>query len=189
MPDLLLAEVLRLKALAYDTFLGLNAIEQTMLDMDDTVESEEHNLVLTRTPLMFDGNFEVNIPGEESLILTFCNNSNDTLHFTPEFSEPYVFGRLHDINGKKIEGILKVVLKNIDEEPFVALSTSTEKINFAHPTKEHGRVRLEQHHGMPLMPGGELEIRLFANTILDTANSKLTFEDLTLITGGINDVE
>ena len=39
------------------------------------------------------------------------------------------------------------------------------------------------------MPGGELEIRLFANTILDTANSKLTFEDLTLITGGINDVE
>ncbi len=189
MSDMLLAELLRLKALAYDTYIGLNAIEQTMLEIETLPKNDEPKLMMARTPLMFDGNFEVNNPGEESIVLTFNNKSNDTLHFTPEFSEPYVFGRLHDINGKRIEGILKVVLKNIDERPFVALSTSTEKINFAHPTKEHGRVRLEQPHGMPLMPGGVLEIMLYTNSILDTANSKLTFEDLTLITGGINDVE
>jgi hypothetical protein len=145
------------------------------------------DIVASVQPLMLDGVFEPNTPGEVSTILRMPNESTETIHFTPRSlgfdHDSYIFGRLLRANGKKIEGVFSVELVKTNEDSttrMTLLKSTTEKLNFSHPTKQAQRLIIEGDHCI-LEPGDAIEIKLESKHGFDAISSKLVFEDLIFV--------
>lgn len=144
-------------------------------------------IVASVQPLMLDGIFEPNTPGQVSTILRMPNESTETIHFTPRAigfeHESYIFGRLLNSDGKKLEGVFSVELvkQNDDGETRTTIiKSTTEKLNFSHPTKQAQRLHIEGEH-LVLEPGDMLEFKLESKQGFDAIASKLVFEDLIFV--------
>ena len=181
--------LLGLKSQILSMYQQLEALELYIANTNYVDEGYDETLISTTGPMMFDGVFNTNTIGENSLIYEHTNDTTTTIHFTNDISDsghgPYVFGRLLDINNKKIEGLIMVVIEHEEyDQPFMVLNISTEKLNYSHPGKTNGRIFLGLPDGIPLLPNGKLKIYLQTNEPLDTKTSKIVFEDLLFI-GGI----
>ena len=164
-------------------------MESSMMGLQENTENTP-SIIATVGPLMFDGIFKMNESDTESDILVMPNESATTIHFTPGHvgytDKPYVFGRLIDIDGKKLEGVFSVkVVKNDGSEAKI-IEASTEKLNFAHPTKPNQRVWIDNNDPICCEPSETLVISLKSRTALDTKQSKIVFEDLLFAEVDIN---
>lgn len=145
------------------------------------------DIIANVQPLMLDGIFELNTPGEVSTILRMPNESTETIHFTPRSlgfdHDSYIFGRLLNVDGKKLEGVFSVELvKNNDEVEIrtTVIKSTTEKLNYSHPTKQGQRLHIEGEH-LVFEPGDVLEFKLESKHGFDAIASKLVFEDLVFV--------
>jgi hypothetical protein len=193
-----LEEFAAIKASLLESWSRVNALEQSFLAPEipasESTEPLRTDITWNFAPLVFEGCFEPNLEGKESPILEFTNDSNETIHFDSTIAyelgaeplRPYIFGRLKDTTGKKLEGQFKVYAVNSDNRA-VLVSATTELLNFSHPTKPNDALYLDNHDSPPLLPGGKLIFTLESKQHLDTAESKIVFESLTFV--GVNTQE
>jgi len=157
------------------------SMESKLISVPKIVDNQL-DIISTIGPILLDGVFSLNIKDEDTVILRMPNESNQTIHFTPWFidhaAKPHVFGRLIDLDGKKIEGVLTVEIEKPDEPTQQILQSSTEKVNFSHPTKPGQRMMVESSTQACCAPGDTLIVKLKSRVPLDTMQSKIVFEDL-----------
>ena len=188
-----LDEFAAIKAALLESWSRVNALEQSFLGPEPATnrpptESTASDIKWNFAPMVFEGCFEPNLEGTESPILEFTNDSKETIHFNSTLAyelggeplRPYIFGRLKDTHGKKLEGQFKVYALN-NENRVILVNATTELLNFSHPTKPNDALYLDIHDSPPLLPGGKLIFTLDSKQQLDTAESKIVFESLTFV--------
>jgi len=170
-----------IKADLLDLVLRVQTMEFSLQSTAETIENKL-DINTTTGPLMFDGVFNLNEKNENTSIFSMKNDSNQTIHFTPEnigvFDKPYIFGRLLTIDGKKLEGRFEISVVKSEEIESVVLQASTEKVNFSHPTKHAQKLFIDLSSHTVCEPGETIQIRLKSKEILDPSQSKIVIEDL-----------
>lgn len=178
-------EINEIKGQLLDGLEKLIAIENSI--EGDGILEDHSNVSAAWIPIVFEGGFKSNVLSEESLIMSMDNEGNETLHFNAGvLSElglmtsnrsPYIFGRIVDVDNKKIEGTFRVAIQKGEKEVDIIKST-TEKLNFSHPTNRSNRLNIENVNQVAFEPGDRLNIYLKSKNGLDTEASKIAFEDI-----------